>query len=121
MVVLTSKGYVDVPGVDLEQFGVVKSGHLSRKGKDKKMPDSEAKTRWQKENMKLIGLKLHRTKDADIIEYLESKGADKQKTIKAAIRSYMTEAQPTEEEVERIFEDEELEALYGDLPWDEEN
>ena len=95
--------------VDSIGSSVVKSEHLSAKG-EKKMPDSEAKTRWQKENMKLIGLKLHRTKDADIIEYLESKGADKQKTIKAAIRSYMTEAQPAEEEEEDyswLFEEEE--------------
>ena len=113
MVVLTSKGYVDVPGVDLEQFGVVKSGHLSRKGKNKKMPDSEAKARWQKENMLLIGLKLHRVKDADIIEYLNAQGKDKQKAIKKAIRAYMThtEAQPAEEEKPKVdyswfFEDE---------------
>ena len=114
MVVLTSKGYVDVPGVDLEQFGVVQSGHLSRKGKNKKMPDSEAKARWQKENMLLIGLKLHRVKDADIIEYLNAQGKDKQKAIKKAIRAYMapTEAQPAEEEKPEVdyswmFEDEE--------------
>lgn len=53
------------------------------------MPDSEAKKRWSKENMLLIGLKLHRAKDADIIEYLEEKGADKQKVIKEAIRYHM--------------------------------
>ena len=104
MVVLTSKGYVDRSGVDLEQFGVVESGHLSRKGKEKKMPDSEAKARWQKENMLLIGLKLHRVKDADIIEYLNAQGKDKQKAIKKAIRAYMTppEAQPAQEETEEF-------------------
>lgn len=54
------------------------------------MPDSEAKKRWNKENMLLIGLKLHRAKDADIIEYLEEKGANKQKIIKEAIRERMS-------------------------------
>ena len=98
MSILTPKGNVTIPSVDLKQFGVVESRHLTRKGKNKKMPDSEAKTRWQKENMLLIGLKLHRVKDADIIEYLNAQGKDKQKAIKKAIRAYMapTEAQPAE-------------------------
>ena len=52
--------------------------------KETKMPDSEAKKRWGKENMLLIGLKLHRTKDADIIEYLD--GKPRQTIIKDAIR-----------------------------------
>lgn len=53
------------------------------------MPDSEAKKRWGKENMLLIGLKLHRAKDADIIDYLTAQGDNKQKAIKAAIREYI--------------------------------
>ena len=53
------------------------------------MPDSEAKKKWMKENFWLIAIKLHRKYDADIVAYLESKGADKQKTMKAAIREYM--------------------------------
>ena len=53
------------------------------------MPDSEAKRRWMKENLLMIGFKLHRKNDADIIEYLEGIGADKQKTMKTAIREYM--------------------------------
>ena len=53
------------------------------------MSDSEAKKRWAKENMLLIGLKLHRKKDADIIKFLESNGENKQKIMKEAIREYM--------------------------------
>ena len=53
------------------------------------MPDSEAKKKWMKENFWLIAIKLHRKYDADIVAYLESKGADKQKTMKAALREYM--------------------------------
>ena len=53
------------------------------------MPDSEAKKRWAKDNMLLIGLKLHRQKDEDIIDYLEAQGKDKQKSIKAALREYI--------------------------------
>lgn len=54
------------------------------------MPDSEAKKRWMKENLLMIGFKLHRKNDADIIEYLEGIGADKQKVMKKAIREYIT-------------------------------
>ena len=53
------------------------------------MPDSEAKIRWGKENMMMLCLKLHRKKDMDVIEFLESKGTEKQKAIKLAIREYM--------------------------------
>lgn len=56
---------------------------------NKPMPDSEAKKQWAKDNMSLIGLKLHNKKDADIINYLDRKGKEKQKVIKAAIREYM--------------------------------
>lgn len=51
--------------------------------------DSEAKKRWQKENMMMLCFKLHRKNDADIIAFLEEKGADKQKAIKTALREYM--------------------------------
>ncbi len=53
------------------------------------MPDSEAKRKWQRENLLMIGFKLHRKHDSDIIEYLMSIGADKQKVMKTAIREYM--------------------------------
>ena len=54
-----------------------------------KLPDSEAKIRWKKENIKLIGLSLHKKYDEDIIDLLEEKGKDKQKFIKEALREYM--------------------------------
>ena len=53
------------------------------------MPDSEAKIKWAKENMAMLCLRLHRKYDADVIAFLESKGTEKQKIIKAAVREYM--------------------------------
>ena len=83
----------------------------------------KAQYAWQKKGTVMIAARLQRKADADIIEYLEDK--PNATIIKAAIREYIknhsSAAQPTEEEIERVFEDEELEALYGDLPWDEEN
>ena len=54
-----------------------------------KMPDSEAKKRWMKENFWLIGFKVHRKHDADIVSFLETLGDEKQKVIKKALREYM--------------------------------
>ena len=62
------------------------------------MPDSEAKKRWAKENMLLIGLKLHRKNDSEIIEYLAGQGENKQKIIKEAIKEYMVN-HPEESEI----------------------
>ena len=53
------------------------------------MQDSEAKKKWQKENMFLLGLKLHRKNDADILAFLQEMGVDKQKVVKQAVREYM--------------------------------
>lgn len=53
-----------------------------------KMPDSEAKKRWIKENLWTISVKFHRRNDADLVEVLEA-SADKGKLIKAALREYM--------------------------------
>lgn len=53
------------------------------------MPDSEAKKKWARENMLLIGLKLHRANDADIIEYLQTAWSEKQTVIKTALREYI--------------------------------
>ena len=53
------------------------------------MPDSEKKKAWAKANFWMLCLKLHRKHDADIVAYLEEKGEDKQKAIKAAVRAYM--------------------------------
>lgn len=53
------------------------------------MPDSEAKKKWMKENLWLVALKIHRKHDADIVDFLESQNAEKQKIIKKALREYM--------------------------------
>ena len=53
------------------------------------MPESEAKKRWMKENFWLISIKFHRKYDADIVEYFESVGNEKQTVIKAALRDYI--------------------------------
>jgi len=53
------------------------------------MADSAAKRKWEKDNMFLLGLKFHRKNDADLIAFMEEKGADKQKVIKQAMREYM--------------------------------
>ena len=54
-----------------------------------KVAESEAKKKWNRDNMLLIGLKLHRRNDDDIIEFLTQKDKEKQKYIKIAIREYM--------------------------------
>ena len=51
------------------------------------MPDSQAKRDWQKENTVFIGLKLQKSTDADILQFLD--GKVKQAVIKAALREYI--------------------------------
>ena len=56
------------------------------------MGDSEAKKRWDKENMVFVGFKLFRAigeskNDQDIIDFLSAKV--KGEVIKAALREYM--------------------------------
>ena len=51
------------------------------------MYESEAKQKWQKENTVFVGLKLQKSTDADIIQYLD--GKVKNAIIKAALREYM--------------------------------
>lgn len=46
---------------------------------------TEQVTRWQKNNTKLIGLRLNQSKDSDIINYLAATGAPLQ-TIRRLIR-----------------------------------
>ena len=46
---------------------------------------TEQTTRWQKNNTKLIGLRLNQSKDSDIINYLEATGAPLQ-TIRRLVR-----------------------------------
>ena len=57
------------------------------KGMVTTMPESEARKRWVKENKVFLGLKLHRTLDADILAYLEGKQYATE--IKKALRYYI--------------------------------
>lgn len=81
---------------------------------ERKYYESEAKRKWQKENTVFIGVKLQKSTDADILQFLE--GKQRQTVIKSALREYIqnhqpTEAQPAEEEKPTVdyswfFEDE---------------
>ena len=51
------------------------------------MYESEAKQKWQKENTVVVSLKLQKSTDADILQYLD--GKVKNAVIKAAIREYI--------------------------------
>ena len=95
MTILTPKGNVNIPSVDLEQFGVVQSGHLSRKGSRKKMPDSEAKKRWIKENTTMIHIKLNHNTDKDLLAFFDTLD-NRAGFIKQLCRDYLKEHQPTE-------------------------
>jgi hypothetical protein len=52
-----------------------------------RMPDSEAKKRWMRENSKIISFKVMNKSDADIIAYLKT--VPVATTIKAALREYI--------------------------------
>ena len=52
------------------------------------MPESEAKTRWMRENTTNLTIKFMHKSDADILAFLE--GKTKATIIKQAIREYMT-------------------------------
>ena len=51
------------------------------------MPESEAKTRWMRENSTNLTIKFMHKSDADILAFLE--GKTKAAVIKAALREYM--------------------------------
>lgn len=55
---------------------------------ERKYYESEAKRKWQKENTVFIGVKLQKSTDADILQYLD--GKSRQTVIKSALREYMT-------------------------------
>lgn len=85
---------------------------------ERKYYESEAKRKWQKENTVFIGVKLQKSTDADILQFLE--GKQRQTVIKSALREYIqnhqtaTEDQPAEEEKPKVdyswfFEDEDEE------------
>ena len=52
------------------------------------MPESEAKTRWMRENTTNLTIKFMHKSDADILAFLE--GKTKAAVIKTALREYMT-------------------------------
>ena len=62
---------------------VINLGHQERRCP--KMKESERN--WKKQNTVMISIRLQKSSDADILEYLD--GKQKQTTIKAALREYM--------------------------------
>ena len=57
-----------------------------------KMPESVAKARWMKENTIVFSIKLMKTTEEDLIEYLNEmlkQGIGKGTVLKAALREYM--------------------------------
>jgi hypothetical protein len=51
------------------------------------MPDSEAKTKWMRENSVNLTVKFMKKSDSDILSFLEDK--QKATVIKAALREYI--------------------------------
>ena len=51
------------------------------------MPESEARKRWTQENTVYISLKLQRSTDRDILDFLD--GKPKQTEIKRILREYI--------------------------------
>lgn len=51
------------------------------------MPDSPSKKKWEAENILLIAIKLNRSKDKDIINFIENK--NKHDAICEAVRYYI--------------------------------
>lgn len=51
------------------------------------MPDSEAKKRWDAENVRIFSVKFFRRTDNDVIEFIEKH--NKRNIILAAVREYM--------------------------------
>lgn len=54
------------------------------------MPESEARKRWTQENTVYISLKLQRSTDRDILDFLD--GKPKQTEIKRILREYIWNA-----------------------------
>ena len=54
---------------------------------ERKMPDSNAKKKWDAINARIFSVKLFRKTDNDVIEYLECH--NRRDTICAAIREYI--------------------------------
>ena len=51
------------------------------------MGDTEKQRAWQKENTVMVAMRLQKSTDADILQFLE--GKQKQTVIKLALREYM--------------------------------
>lgn len=57
-----------------------------------KWKESDAKKKWQKENTVLVGIKLQKSTDKDILDYLEQReknGLSKSGAFKEALRLMM--------------------------------
>lgn len=53
------------------------------------MPDYPSKIKWDNEHFLRVSIKFHRNYDNDIVAFLESKGSERNKFIKTALREYM--------------------------------
>ena len=53
----------------------------------KHMGATPAQTAWRKENTVMVSIRLQKSTDADILQFLD--GKQKQTIIKAALREYM--------------------------------
>lgn len=53
-----------------------------------KMPDSEAKTKWIKENTTVVAVKLNHNTDKDLLAYIEDEPS-KAGIFKKALREYI--------------------------------
>lgn len=51
------------------------------------MGDTEKQRAWQKENTVMVAMRLQKSTDADILQFLE--GKQKQTVIKLALREYI--------------------------------
>ena len=58
------------------------------------MPETEARKKWTKENTVFIGLKLQKTTDREILEFLE--GRQNQTEFKKAMYYYIAHQQEVE-------------------------
>lgn len=55
----------------------------------RKMPDSDAKKRWDKENVVFVAAKLFKNSDSDIIQFLE--GKTRSEVVKQGLRLLMAQ------------------------------
>ena len=65
------------------------------------MSESEAKRKWQKENTVFIGVKLQKSTDKEIIEFLQGREESYNGTINQALRLLMAQEAETKGENEQ--------------------